>query len=73
MSADRMKLLGAWLLRPHHVVDTEGFSMEFGRLNINFGFPAGWVTLAKLLSLSGLRFLLCFKKTRMKVGLDNNQ
>lgn len=45
-AAGGMKLLGAWLLRPHREVGTEGFSMEIGGLSINRDHLAGWVTLA---------------------------
>lgn len=44
-AAGGMKLLGAWLPRPHHGVGTDGFSMEIGGLSINLDHLAGWVTL----------------------------
>lgn len=73
MSTGGMKLLNSCLLKPHHGVSTKRFSMEIRELSITLDHLAGWVTLAKLLSLSGLCFFLCLNTTTTKVALDNHQ
>lgn len=72
MSAGGMKLLAAWLLRPHRGIGTEGFFVEIEGLSTNLDqWLAGrhWSSCFSFL----VRFFFCLKKTTAKVGLNNDQ